>query len=445
MARTHASYPERVAATLERLRKETRSKITLSMIRGRFCAYEYKYIAMPGSPYTKVKKQFYIGWIDRQGDFHQAVHRAGVTQSKGIDEYIEKSVGLSKEYEAAHVDSTDSAILELLSKDARMPVPLIAKRVGISPGAAYYRIKNLFRQYGIKKTIEIYPKIFGFYRFVVNVKFVSAQPDYSKLKELLSAEPLIQMVALMRGDSDLLIYMLAGSVEEVEETIYRIRSDSVFSGTSSLWNVGYLIEWHGYIPLRDEFFKLLEGRVWRKSRDSPRRRGDQLLLSEYAVLRELNSDGGTEFTKIDEKYGLVRGNAQYTYRRLLDRHIIERATIIAKKPNCRFSLLIYLKQFDVLSFNRDRQKYIAYTRDEIAGAPFNKFALAGDVSAPYGEMLLMPVFGYSQEGADSWFRRNVRGIEACVSVITDYLVGYPGFRKLLHTQAEELAQYNANK
>ncbi len=430
------AYPERVAEALEKLRGEIKGKITLSMIRGRFCAYEYKYVTAPGRPYNKAKKQFYIGWIDDQGGFHRAAHRTERTRAKNIDEYIERGLNASNEYGDALVDEVDSIILESLSKDARMPVPTIASNAGVHTGSAYYRIRSLFKRYGIRKTIEIYPKIFGFHRFIAVVKFVSP-PDYSKVKRLLAAEPLIQMAAIMKGEHDLLIYMLAENIDEVEKTVYRIRSDRVFSGTSSLWEVGYLMEWHGYVPLRDEFFKLLESRVWRKSRDSPRRSKDQLLPSEYAVLRELNSDGGIEFTAIDERHGLSRGNAQHTYRRLIENKVIERATIVATKPNCRFSLFIYLKQFDIVAFNQDRQKYITYVRDDAIKSPFSKFTLVGDASAPYGEILIMPVFGHSQEGADAWLRRNVKGVEIDSSIITDYLVGYPGFRKLTYILNEE--------
>ncbi len=429
-------YPESVAATLEKLRTESNNKVTLSMIRGRFCAYEYKYIVDADRKSNRIKRQFYIGWIDNLGEFHKAVHRTEKTRAKNINEYIERGLRSGREYESAHVDDVDSLILESLSRDARMPVPIIASNAGISTGSAYYRIKSLFKKYDIRKTIEIYPKIFGFYRFIAVVKFFSKQPDYSNIKSLLAAEPLIQMAAIMKGDHDLLIYMLAENVDEVEKIIYRIRSNRFFSGISSSWEVGYLREWHGYIPLRDEFFKLLESRVWKKSRDSPRREKDQLLPSEYAVLRELNSEGGMEFTAIDEKHRLSRGNAQHTYRKLIENKVIERATIVATKPNCRFSLLIYLKQFDVVSFNQDRLKYITYVRDDAGNSPFNRFTIAGDASAPYGEILLTPVFGYSQEDADLWIRRNVRGVEIGSSIITDYLVGCPGFRRLADIKNE---------
>ena len=98
------------------------------------------------------------------------------------------------------------------------------------------------------------------------------------------------------------------------------------------------VDKYGYVPLRDEFFELLKSRVWQRTKETPRPSRGQLLKSEYAVLRELNSSGEASFSKIDKKYDLNKGNARYTYEKLKERRKYTYEEIADKKVLLRNTL-----------------------------------------------------------------------------------------------------------
>ncbi|MCL5115238.1 MAG: hypothetical protein M1528_01770, partial [Candidatus Marsarchaeota archaeon] len=260
-------------------------------------------------------------------------------------------------------------------------------------------------------------------------------PDPKDLRVLLESEPRVQLAALMKGDLDLLIYIIVENTTLLEQIIYKIRSDRIFAGSSSVWNIGYLRETYGYVPLRDAFFKLLESRIWMRSRDSPRRGRDQLLMREYATLKDMNSDSGMDFIEIDERHGLNRGSAQYTFHHLIERGLIEKATIKMGDLPMRFSMYLQMRQTDVVAFAGNRTAYFASIVED-ADTPTNRYALVGDVSAPYGIAFLMPVFEYSADMA-SLLGSTIKGVEIESSIILEYIVGYPGFRRFDNNQSPQ--------
>ena len=428
-------YPEAVQGGLVELRTKLNRKISISVIRGRYCLYEYKYLDDKETG-GRAKKQFYIGWLDINGRFNPAMHRKDYTKASTIEEYMDSRYFRSNpQYALSHPSKMDRDILKELSMNARITMPELAKKLGISSGSAAYRTNKLIRLYKIEKTLEIYPERFGFARFIITAKFYGKMPDSKGLKGLLESEPRVQLAALMRGDHDLLIYIIVENTTLLEQIIYKIRSDRVFSGCSSVWNIGYLRETYGYAPLRDAFFKLLESRVWTRSRDSPRRGRDQLLVREYATLKEMNSDSGIEFINIDEKHGLNRGSAQYTFHHLVERGLIEKATIKMRDLPIRYSMYMHMRQMDVVAFGGSRTAYFASIVED-ADTPTNRYALVGDVSAPYGIAFLMPVFEYSTDQV-SLLNSAIRGVEIESSIITEYIVGTPGFRKFDNSQSPQ--------
>ncbi len=435
MARRAGGYPEAISRTLEELRRSRKSKLSISVIRGRYCVYEYIYI-LDWRSGARRKRQFYIGWIDKDGMMTQALHRSDRTRVSGIEQYIEassKSEG-GGAHAAIHPDSTDRRILTEISMDSRISAPEIAKKVGISRSAASYRLEKLERGYGIRKTIELLPERFGFTRYMVTVKFLKGRPDIPAMRALFEGEPRIQLVLLMRGDYDMFIYVIAEDTKKLDDVIYGFRSDRLFAGAESVWQVGYMIESYGFVPLRSRFFDLLEEKIWSKSRDSPRKGVGQLLPSEYATMKELNLDAGIDFVKIDEKYGLHKGSAQYTYHKLLEKRIIERSTINMQRLPIKYCGFIYMKQTDINAFNIVGKEQLMEMIEE-NDTPANGYALVADVSSPYGIIFIPPVFEGSVESIVERLGARLRGIEVETAVVTEQLVGYLGLRRFESNRA----------
>jgi DNA-binding Lrp family transcriptional regulator len=438
MPRNKHTYPKEIINTLYNLRANSKNRITLALINNRYCVYEYKYIFDPRTK-LKIKKTLYLGWISKDGIMNAARRRAAGTMVKSLDEHIEANYikENNQEYSLTYPSEIDSLILTSLSMDSRRPTPYIAHDIGISKSAVAYRLRRLQQIYGIKKTIEIYPERFGFTRYAITIKFLNKRPDFGLLKKLFEKEPRVQLVLLMRGGYDLFIYIIAESTEKLEGIIYEMRSDHVFSDCPAVWNVGYMIESYGFVPFRDEFFILLKERVWKRSRESPRRKPDQLFLSEYAVMKELNHDAGINFLEIDKRYNLNRGSAQYTYHKLLKNKLIERATITMLSPHSKYLGLIYIKQLDVLAYNATRIRSLQDVLEETS-TPMNKYIFAGDISSPYGVIRIVPIFEVSLEALEYKIKKLLKGIEIETSIVTEILIGQPGYRKFDNKESTQL-------
>ena len=77
----------------------------------------------------------------------------------------------------------------------------------MSNPAVAYRIKKLEKRYGITYTLEFGPRPFGFFRYVVFVRFLHGMPGANDIKEVLEKEPMVQFAALIKGKYDLFIYI----------------------------------------------------------------------------------------------------------------------------------------------------------------------------------------------------------------------------------------------
>ena len=427
-------YPKDVLDKLEELRRNTRNRITISIIKNRYCVYEYKYLFDPGMKKSRMVS-FYIGSISDAGEFIPAIHRKDTTKVENLDKHIragEKAGAEGHAYTMQNPDKIDLGILTKISMDSRASINEISSAVGVGKSTVTYRLKMLEKNYGIRRTIEVYPERFGFTRYIITVKFLAGKPDVAAVKKLLEAEPRVQLSLVMYGDYDLLIYIIAESTLKLEDTVYFFRSSRVFAGFPAIWNVGYTLEGYGYIPLRMEFFSLLKDRVWQKARESMRKRPDQLFRSEYAVLMDLNNDAGAPFSDIDKRNGLSSGSAQYTYYKLLERKLIERATITMQNPQVKYCALLYAVQKDIVAFNETRAAYLIDIIEE-TGRPANKYIFCGDSSAPYGAVFLAPVYEGSVDDIKREMEKKVNGIGIKTSVVAECIVGYLGFRKFDNT------------
>ncbi|MEM0154732.1 MAG: winged helix-turn-helix transcriptional regulator, partial [Methanothrix sp.] len=243
-----------VRASLEKLKKSHSHSVSIAKINGAFYVYEVKSEMRNG---VRKSTSFYLGKIEKDGTFVPARHKKRETEANSLDEAIKlKYASIDT---TLYPDSTDLAILEAISANGRASMAEVADYAGITVAVAKRRLKLLELKYDIKYIPEFGPRPFGFFRYVVFVRFFKGKvPDVHRLKEILEKEPTIQFAAMLKGRYHLFMYVLAESTQTLEDTIYRIRSQQLFSGVRSFWQVSYMTYAYGYTPIRQEFLETLK-------------------------------------------------------------------------------------------------------------------------------------------------------------------------------------------
>ena len=329
-------------------------------------------------------------------------------------------------------DTISEKLITAISTNARSTIKELSKAVGVSEAAILYHLKKLERQYGIKYTIDTYAAYnFGFYRFIITVKFEGQRPPAEAMRKVLETDPHVQLVMLTKGEFDIFMYVLFDNTLNLETWLYALRKNPVFSEHVSSWNISYFLIGHGIVQLRDEFFeKVVKERVWHRTKETPRRQKGQIFYREYAVLRALNKDGSSSFKSIDEEYNLNRGGAQHTFHELVKNEVIRRVTISMRNPPVKSLAIITLNQKNIKDFEGTKKEYYKFILQD-KGLPTNRFVLTGDIATPYGILLILPIFNFGDlEKTIEELKTNVKGIEAKTTFISDIIVGSICYNKI---------------
>ena len=423
---------EPVKKTLEELK--TRHKHHLALQK-RYDGY-YVFETMPKFD-EKLQRNtlmsLYLGKIERSGRFVEPVRKKNSTRDiKNLDEYIQKRkrIELGEEKEAFESEY-EPLILKELSTNPRDGIAAISKRLGLPYSTTLYWIRKLEKKYEIHYTLEpAFLNKFGLFRFFVLAKFKGKGPSTKELKKLLESKPQVQVAFLTNGAYNLFIFFLANDPATAEDFIYEIRSDAALADYPANWYSSYYTQGMGYIPLRDSFFDQLEKRVWRRSKDQPRKQRDQIFLREYATLKELNNNGMIEFSKIDEKYNLKTGSAQYTYHKLLYDKMMLRITIAMDNPPIKDTAVFVAEQINLGKYNKNKENHF---REEIVdeGKPLNRYIFVGDIGSPYGVILIAPLYNSSDfDTAEQRLWDTIKGARIKASIITTMLVGRLCYRNI---------------
>jgi len=422
------NLPEPVKSVLERLEEERGHKLSIGIIRGKYYVYE--------SVTKKIRDRFrtitlYLGKITENGEFiePQRRKRADTKEVNSAGELAQKRAQAEPLRDLIYPDSVDLAILQELSTNARISANEIAKKLGIEPTLVNYRIKRLEQRYNIKYTIEIAPRPFNLFRYIVLVKFLNDKPNPDETKEVLEQEPTVLFAASLKGDYDLFIYMFAENTKILDDKIYNIRSSHAFAPYESEWNVTYITYAYGYVPLRDKFFDLLREKVWHRSKETPRKKEGMLTEREYLVLKELNENSRQDFAEIDKKLGLGNGAAYYTYYSLLEKGIILRSTIEIQSLPIKYEILFVCTQTDTFAFNLHRREFLMHLID-LPKTPTSTYALEGDIGAPRGVIFIAPSYSGNLKESEDLLSRFLRGSKMKSNVIVQTLVGSLGYRRI---------------
>ncbi|MCL5122783.1 MAG: Lrp/AsnC family transcriptional regulator [Candidatus Marsarchaeota archaeon] len=383
---------------------------------------------------SRKKLSLYIGKLSKSAKFIPPLRKRPSTEGiNTLDEYINRVHKADALEEKELIKSEyEVPILKELSTNPREGAQQISKKLGLNYSTTYYWIKRLEEKYGIRYTIEhVFLNKFGFFRFFAVAKFSDKRPDSEALKRVLEDNKYIQLAFLSRGAYDLFIFFLASDPVSAENLIYDLRSNPVLAECPAFWYSSYFTQGIGYIPLRDEFFDVLEERVWRRTKEHPRRSIGQIFLREFATLKELNHNGLIEFSEIDRKYGLKKGSAQYTYHKLLEDEMIFRVTITMDKPPIKDTAVIVINQIDVGKFNKKRTEWLKDVIEESNEVPLNKYIFVGDIGSPYGIIHISPVYKDGEvEKVEADILKITSGIRVETSIISKILVGKLGYRKI---------------
>ncbi len=126
------------------------------------------------------------------------------------------------------MDSTDTRILSMLKNDGRMPFVDIAKEIGLTEGAVRARVMKLKKNGTIKRfTVDTTEEV----RAVVMVatsRAVSTTTVAHSIRKLG-----VDKIYEISGNFDIICFIEAGSIDDVNSTVEKIRVTEGVSDTST--------------------------------------------------------------------------------------------------------------------------------------------------------------------------------------------------------------------
>jgi len=408
------TLPKRVKAAFLRLKRASSGYIEIKHIKGYFFVYQST------SRWDREKKKpikvpLYIGRITNAGQLIRAKRKKprGATPQQGIKmEQPQAESQKNPEIIAAEEKpyKHERQMLRILSMNGRISMPVIGKMVGLRETAVSSQIRKLEKKYSISYIPEIDVTKLGYIQFLITMEFLEEMPNVEELRTILAQEKRVQIAFLTKGDFHLMIYVLARNSIEINSIVINIRKKLHCKSISITAPVE---EDYGFIPLRQEFIEMLK---------------DDLLVRDYAVLKEFVNNSKIDFSEIDRKYGFDKGRSQYSYHKLRDKGIIKRVTISLESLPIRYVGLIVSTIIDQVGFAQDREKILSNLIGE-SSHNLNKYILVNDIVSPSGIVFYLPVFNFGdlESIAEEILKLNP-GIRIKTLIITNILVGKFCFR-----------------
>ena len=370
--------PTRVKATFLRLKRANSKYIEVKHIK------DYYFVYQSTSRWDKEKKKpikipLYLGRITNVGKFTPAKKRRPKEVTKPMIQNIEPSIADigQKTLEVAIKEDRrykhEPMLLKALSMNGRISMSVLGKLVGLKETAILLQVKKLERRYDIKYMAEVDTTKLGYIQFLITVKFLNERPKIEELKKILSEEAGVQLAFLTKGDFDLMMYVLAKNSEEINLLVLGLRTKLDYK---ALWNAAPVFEDYGFIPIREDFINLLK---------------KDLLIREYAVLKELSKNGKIDFTEIDSIYGFDKGRSQYSYYKLKETGILKRITISMHNLPIKYVAIIFEDNVDWHQYRTRRADALKDIISE-SKTQINRYLLVDDTIAPDGTVIYLPVF-----------------------------------------------------
>lgn len=453
------NLPDKVRETYNTLKKSLTFSTRLQVNNGRY--YVYKQLTIWDKNAKKGKSQAkYLGKILRDGTFVRKINQntddldiaKAIIIAHGGTVKLPLVVKPEEVTKPTILEDTDKIILTNLSMNCRMPISEIAKRAGITTTATIYKKRNLEKKFGIRYLSSINIHSLGFSYYIAWVKYDGKKPNINELKTAIEKEKRAQLALLTTGKYDMLLYIVAENDEELNNVIFRIHNCDALKNCISSWMASVYVDEYGYVPLRDDFFELIKDKVWHKTKDTPRPKQNQILKSEYAVLRELNTDGNISFSKIDEKYDLNKGNARYTYERLKEKHIyaheslqnrrtLLRNTLTMRNLDIKYDAIVIMEILNSKEFQQCEESLFYYVIKDTDRNIVNRFSAMGDITTPYGMLFITPIFNENElENISEELNERIKGVKFETLIVTDVLIGSLSYRRFDNTHSRQYAE-----
>src|SRR5208337_727513 len=222
--------PPKVTKAFEKLRGESAGRIYLKLINGKHYVYRESGTWDKETRKARVKSEYlgrmlddgtYVKKISSYGDeFERA--KALISERGGRIIWPERKEEAKRLPDLAGMEAseTDAKLLTALSMNARASFSAIGRLSGLSPSAAYARVKKLEKRYGIRYTAEIDLDKLGYMTHLVLIKFQKDVPGLESLKAAVEKHPRIQLAFMTKGEYDLVIFLLAEAREEGRFSLY---------------------------------------------------------------------------------------------------------------------------------------------------------------------------------------------------------------------------------
>jgi DNA-binding Lrp family transcriptional regulator len=120
------------------------------------------------------------------------------------------------------LDETDRKLLALLMDNARLPVAVLAKRVGIARTTAISRLDNLERRgiitgYGVRLNADQYqPAVRAYVSIAIDARFAP------RLVDMLQQVPEVEMLCAVSGAMDYMLTLRCASTGALDQILDKI-------------------------------------------------------------------------------------------------------------------------------------------------------------------------------------------------------------------------------
>ncbi len=449
-----ASIPKLVAEKYTELKAEY-GNIYLSKIGGRFYLYKVSY-ADQGKAGNKSRTSEYFGRITEQGAF---IKKSATKEEKELEKAMaivkshgmllepqkqnERPIKSGSETVAPTVTEEEAKILTILSMNGRARMKSIGKLLGISAQAATRKVKALEIKYGLKYTAEFDPYKIGFQEYVVLIKFLDKVPTTEELRAAFEPLPMVQLCALVKGEYDVLLYVVADMEIKAGESGLDVLRNRALQNYQCLWYVKAVLATYGFIPTRPQFFEMLADRIWHRRPDLKKPPLYSIFERDYKVLKDLNINGKKSYQDIDKDNGLPQGSARYSYYKMLESGLLKRVTICQTNLPVSYVGIIQFNRLYIPAFqaSRDNLRFDVIADDNLVS---NRYTAIFNVRDPDGVLLIMPMFrGGNLNKKTDELKSKLKGVEFSNTVITGLIVGdfcYRRFDNSYSMQYENLAR-----
>jgi DNA-binding Lrp family transcriptional regulator len=446
--------PENIQNSFVKLKDELDGTLVLRNLNGHF--YVYRASSRWDKKEKRVRsKQEYMGRINSKGIFIEKsasyeeieLEKARVLiEGHGGKVTFDEMPSQALSNNQADVDEIDKKILMILSMNARATMPFIAKMTGLSTSAAEYRVKNLEKRFGIKYILEVDTEKLGYTSYLLLARFEEIKPPIDDLRTTLRKDLKIQFAALVKGDFDLLAFLLDEDAIHTVDNFYTYLVNSNLSKYVAKWDIVPFGQVYSFVPLRDEFIEHVLNVKEQKKLDPSGKL--KLRNRELIVFKELNFHSNAKFSDIDIKYKLNKGTSQYAYQQLKSKELLVRSTVNLTNIKIRYLKVIFIVDMNLSKVEENRRSFLLDVLEY--GNILNKYCLIGNITTPLGSVLFMPIFNEKEHLNNQSVNiiKELNGVITKDLIITDVLVGTLCYRRFDNTHSRQyklLMNYNKIK